>query len=113
MVLGVSFVLAPAAWREFFSLVVVQAPSSGASIVPIPFPVRALIGLALALVAGHLAWHGRSRAGEVFLIAGLIVANPTLWVTAMSIAIALVPLWRSAPPVRETSRAPLREAIAT
>jgi hypothetical protein len=115
VVLALSFVLAPGEWREFFTLVVAQAPSSGASIVPIPFPVRALIGLGLAIAAGHLAWRGRTRAGEALLIAGLIVANPTLWVTAFSIAVAIVPLWRSAPPIREAAdaAAPLREAIPT
>jgi len=113
LVLAGSVVLAPEAWREFLGIVVAQAPTSGASIVPIPFPVRALIGLGLAIAGGHLAWRGRRRLGEGLLILGLIVANPTLWVTAMSIAIALVPLWRSAPPVSAPNPARLREAIST
>jgi Glycosyltransferase family 87 len=97
-VLLASVALAPTAWREFFSIVVIQAPSSGASILPVPFLVRAVMGLGLALLAGHLAWRGRSRAGEAILVGALILANPTLWVTALSLAIALVPLWRTSPP---------------
>jgi len=112
VVLAVSAALAPGAWKDFLTLVVAQAPSSEASIVPVPFPVRALVGLALAILGGHLAWRGRTRAGEAILITGLIVANPTLWVTALSLAVAILPLWRSTPPAQAAEAPQLREAIA-
>jgi hypothetical protein len=95
VVLLASVLLAPAAWQDFLALVVPQAGSSGASIVPIPFPVRLALGAALAVVAGQLALRGRARAGEITLVIALIAANPTLWVTALSLLVTIVPLWRT------------------
>ena len=95
-VLAVSALLAPGAWRDFFDVVVVRAGTSGASIFPIPFPIRFAGALLLAVVAGLAAARGRPRVGEPLLICSIVVANPTLWVTALSLLIAIVPLWRSA-----------------
>jgi hypothetical protein len=95
LVLFVSVVLAPQAWRDFVALVAPQGASSGASILPIPFPVRAAVGLALAILAGQLTIRGQSRAAEVTLVGALVIANPTLWVTALSLLVAIVPLWRN------------------
>jgi hypothetical protein len=96
VVLVLSVVLAPTAWQDFFSLVIPQAGSSEASLLPIPFPVRLGVGVALAVVAGWLSREGRQRAGETLLVVALVAANPTLWVTALSLLIAIVPLWRTA-----------------
>jgi hypothetical protein len=96
-VLGVSVAVAPTAWRDFFSVVAPHASSSGASILPIPFAVRFIAGLGLAILAGHLAFKGMRRAAEGVLLIGLVVANPTLWVTALSMLVAIVPLWRARP----------------
>gem|GEM_PF-2513833 len=96
-VLGISYFLAQDAWRDFFAIVGPQAGPSGASILPIPFPLRFAAGAALAVVGGHLAFQGRVRLAELLLLLGLVLANPTLWVTALSMLVALVPLWRSAP----------------
>jgi len=104
VVLLVSVALAPGAWKDFFTLVVPQGGTSGASILPVPFPVRAAIGAALAIIAGRLTIRGRSRLAELTLVGALVIANPTLWVTAFSLLVAIVPLWRH-PEVRET-RAP-------
>ena len=90
--------LAPSAWQDFFSIVLPRAGSSGASILPIPYPVRFTAAAGLALVAGRLSVQGRGRAADALLVCALILANPTLWVTALSLLIALVPLWRN--PVR-------------
>jgi hypothetical protein len=119
VVLLVSVVIAPDAWRDFFSLVVPQAGTSGASILPIPYPVRFAAAGALALIGGRLSVQGRARAGEGLLVGALVLANPTLWVTALSLLVALVPLWRHPPadpgagggvqpvtPVAPTARAP-------
>ena len=94
VVLLVSVVLAPTAWQDFFSVVLPRTGTSVASILPIPFPVRAALGVVLAIVAGHLTYRGRSRAAELALVGALIIANPTLWVTALSLLVAIVPLWR-------------------
>jgi len=97
-VLLVSVLLAPTAWQDFFSIVVPRAGTSGASILPIPYPVRFTAAAGLAVLAGHLSIHGRRPGAEGLLIGALILANPTLWVTALSLLVALVPLWRN--PVR-------------
>jgi hypothetical protein len=95
-VLAVSVVLAPGAWRDFFDVVVVRAGSSVASILPLAFPIRLVGGLALALLGGVATARGRPRVAEPMLICGIVLANPTLWVTALSMLIAIVPLWRTA-----------------
>ena len=100
-VLVVSFVAAPGAWQQFVDIVGLRAGTDGGSVFPIPFAVRFAIGAALVVVAGRLALRA-SRAGtsprwaEALLIVALTLANPTLWVTALSILVAIVPLWRSA-----------------
>jgi hypothetical protein len=98
-VLALSVLLAPGAWSEFMTLVVSQAASSGASVVPIPFPVRFAVAAALAVGAGLLAGrYSRDSAfpvHEALLIIALTIANPTLWATAFSLLVAIVPLWRT------------------
>ena len=97
VVLLLSVVLAPAAWQDFIALVGPQAGTSGASILPVPFPVRFGVAAVLAVGGGVLSSRGRQRAGETALVTALVLANPTLWVTALSLFVALVPLWRTAP----------------
>ena len=114
-VLGVSVALAPGAWREFIDVVGARAGTDGGSILPIaiPFPVRFAVGAALAVLAGWISagrlgasaigsgaigrW-GPQRAGEALLVVGLTIANPTLWMTAFALLVAIVPLWRTARP---------------
>jgi hypothetical protein len=62
------------------------------------------VGLALAIVAGRL----EPRIGEPLLVVAIVVALPTLWFTALSTLVALVPLiWAGATePVRRTKNAP-------
>jgi hypothetical protein len=101
-VLAVSYVLAPWAWQSFIDVVGLRAGAEGGSVLPIPFAVRFAAGAALAVVAGRLTLRataaGKSpRVGEALLIVALTIANPTLWVTAFSLLVAIVPLWRSAP----------------
>ena len=66
----------------------------------IPFWLRLGVGVVLTIVAGRMAARavarGRpARAGEALLIVALVVANPTLWATAFSMLVAIVPLWRT------------------
>jgi hypothetical protein len=100
VVLAVSVVAAPWAWQGFIDVVGARAGADGGSIVPIPFAVRFAVGLALTIVAGRLALRARrsgesARVGEALLIVALTIANPTLWVTALSLLVAIVPLWRT------------------
>jgi hypothetical protein len=108
IVLALSVLLAPGAWSDFIRIVLAQAGTSGASLVALPYPVRFAIGAAVAVVGGLLTARGRSMAGEGLLLAGMVFANPTLWVTALSMLIALVPLWRSSsrPGAREPAVSP-------
>jgi len=92
-ILAVSFVLAPGAWRDFVSFAE-GAGAGSAGLLPVPFWVRAMAGIILAVVAGR----ARPRVGELFLVLAITVANPSLFVTALSIPIAIVPLLRSTPP---------------
>ena len=102
VVLAVSITLAPEAWREFLDVVGTRAGTDGGSLFPaIPFWARLAAGVLLAVVAGRLAARARARGasprtGEALLIVALVVANPTLWATALSMLIATVPLWRTA-----------------
>jgi hypothetical protein len=92
-VLAVSLVLSPGAWSDFIAVVGPRANTDGGSLMPIPFAIRFLAGAALAALGG---WAG-GRRGEALLVIGITLANPTLWATALSLLVALLPLWRSAP----------------
>jgi hypothetical protein len=99
-VLGVSYVLAPMAWQDFITVVGARAGTDGGAIVPIPFPVRFLAAAVLTIAAGRMAAvaarDGRDKSlAESLLVVALTIGNPTLWVTALSILVAIVPLWRS------------------
>jgi hypothetical protein len=114
--LVVSVVISPDAWRQFLDVIVSDAAGVGASIIPIPFAVRAVIALALVVVAGYLS-RGRDteagqglgrdpRYGEALFVVALVVANPTFWVTSLSMLVAILPLWRSAPRFATAATAP-------
>lgn len=92
----VSVLISPEAWRQFVEVVAADAAGVGASIVPVPFAVRLVIALIIAVVAGVLTRRDR-RVGEALLVVAFVLANPTLWVTSLSLLIAILPLWRSAP----------------
>jgi hypothetical protein len=89
-ILVVSVVVSPGAWNDFVRSVASQGAGSGASIIPVPFFVRAAAGLALTIVAARLP----PRTGEPLLVVAITLANPTLYVTALSMLIAVVPLLR-------------------
>jgi hypothetical protein len=89
--LSASVALAPDAWREFVEVVLNPARSTGAGIVAVPFWARLLAGAVLAVAAGRI----RPGIGEPLLVVALVIANPTLYVTALSMLVAVVPLWRT------------------
>jgi hypothetical protein len=118
-VLAVSVLLAPGAWSDFVSVVGGRAGSDGGALVAVPFWARFGLGAVLAVVGGLVTarcvagravrvgpWGLGERVGEVLLVFGLTVANPTLWATALSLLIAIVPLIRTRPPVRAFAPAP-------
>jgi hypothetical protein len=88
VILVVSVALAPRAWADFVDILRARGPGDASSFVPIPYIVRAVFGLVLAIVAGRL----EPRIGEPLLVVAIVVALPTLWFTALSTLVALVPL---------------------
>jgi len=110
-VLAVSVALAPQAWSDFLGIVVSgRVGSEGGGLVAVPFLVRFAVGVAVAALAGWITfrcragqalpvgpWRLGERAGEVLLVVALTLANPTLWATALSLLVAIVPLVRTRP----------------
>jgi hypothetical protein len=108
-VLAVSYVLAPGTWADFVSVVGARAGTDGGALIAIPFPVRFVAGGVLAAVGGRLGGHR----GEILLVVGLTIANPTLWATALSLLVAIVPLLRSEPRERgQGARVPSTTVLA-
>jgi hypothetical protein len=89
----VSFLLDPSLWRAFFEAVSGQADISGNSLIPVPYLVRAFVGLGLIVVGGLI---GR-RNGELLLVAGVTAANPNLALAGFAVLAAAVPIWRAGP----------------
>lgn len=87
-ILVVSVALAPGAWADFIDILRARGPGDASSFVPIPYIVRAVAGLILTVVAGRLV----PRIGEPLLVVAVVVALPTLWFTALSTLVAIVPL---------------------
>ena len=98
--LAASVAISPEAWRQFVEVTLDPARSAGAGFVPVPFWIRGLVALALAVVAGRL----RPQIGEPLLVAAIVTASPSLHVTALSMLVAIVPLWRTRQ--REAPNAP-------
>ena len=88
--LAVSVALSPDAWRQFVEVISARGPGDVSSFLPLPYVVRAVVGLVLALVAGRLS----SRWSGVVLVVAVTIALPTLWFTALSTLVAIVPLLR-------------------
>lgn len=91
-VLAISLLLSPDDWFQFVNEVVIRRGTSGSSLIAVPFVIRFVVAVALATIGGRVG----GRWGEVLLVVGLLVGNPTLWATAFSLLIAIVPLWRFA-----------------
>lgn len=89
IVLVISLVISPEAWRQFLEVVVVRGGTSGSSLLPVPYPLRLFLALILAVIGGRMA----DRRGEVLLVVALVIGNPTLWMTALSLFAAAVALW--------------------
>ena len=104
-ILAVSFVLSPDAWRQFLEIVTARGPGEANGFLPIPYFLRAIAGLVLAVIAGRM----RPSLGEPLLVVAITVALPTLWFTALSL-LAAVAYLLLVPPV---DRAPAPAPAAT
>ena len=92
-IVAISFALDPTLWRAFFEQIGGQAGVAGNSLVPLPYVVRAVIGLGLVVAGGLI---GR-RTGELLLVAGVTAANPNLALSGFAVLAAAVPIWRAGP----------------
>jgi hypothetical protein len=86
--LVVSVALAPDAWRQFVDILLARGPGDASGFLPIPYVARAAVGLVLAFAAGRL----RPSIGDPLLVVAVTIALPTLWFTALSLLIGVVPL---------------------
>ena len=90
---AVSYVLSPSLWQEFLAAIGDRAGITGNSLIPVPYIVRAIAGLLLAVAGGIV---GRRR-GELLLVLGITAANPNLALNGFAVLAATVPIWRAGP----------------
>ncbi len=84
----VSLALDPRLWAEFIETVRARGPGDVSGVVPVPYAVRAAAGLVVTVIAARI----RPQVGEPLLIVAVVVASPTLWVDALSMLVAIVPV---------------------
>lgn len=87
-ILIVSIGLGPGSWADFTGIMRGRGPTDVSGILPTPYVVRAGAGLALTLIAARC----RPRWGEPLLVVAIVVASPTLWVDALSMLVAILPI---------------------
>ena len=90
---AVSYVLSPNLWQEFLAAIGDRAGITGNSLIPVPYVVRAIAGLVLAIAGGIV---GRRR-GELLLVLAITAANPNLALNGFAVLAAAVPVWRAGP----------------
>lgn len=88
VVVVVSAIIDPGAWAGFVDTMRGRGPGDISGLIPIPYLIRALVGLALTVVAGRLT----PRIGEPLLIVAIVVASPTQWFDALAMLAAIVPV---------------------
>jgi hypothetical protein len=109
VILTVSFALSPDAWRQFVEIVTARGPGETNGFLAVPYFVRAVAGLVLAVVAGRM----RPSIGEPLLIVAITVALPTLWFTALSMLAAVAYLLLVPPFDPDPKPAPAPAATAS
>jgi alpha-1,2-mannosyltransferase len=91
-----SVALSPEAWRQFIEYALARGPGDVSGFLPIPYVVRAGAGVVLAVVAARQS----PRVGAPLFVVAAVLALPTLWFTALSTLVAVVPLLRAPDPQR-------------
>lgn len=97
-IVAVSVLISPEAWRDYVDILASLGPGDEVGLLPIPYWVRAGTGLIVAVLAGRL----RPRIGEPLLVVAVVIASPTLWVTAFAMLAAIVPVMRGGRRLRWT-----------
>jgi hypothetical protein len=88
--LAISLVLSPDAWRQFAEVMLARGPSDESAFFPVPYVARVVAAVVVLLVAARL----EPRWGEPLLVVAVVLALPTLWFTALSTLVAVIPLLR-------------------
>ena len=87
-ILIVSVVATPDAWRAYLDFIRTTDPLQPSSFVPIAWPIRAAAGVVLAVVAARLP----RDVGDPLAVVAITLTLPSLWVTGLSLLVAIVPL---------------------
>jgi len=100
LIAGVSVAIAPDLWRSWLDAVTGRVDIIGNSLLPVPFLVRAGLGLVVTIAGGLVG----ARRGELLLVAGITIANPNLAVNGLAVLAAAVPIWFAGPDGIGTAR---------
>jgi hypothetical protein len=98
-ILVVSVALSPSAWQAYVSFLAGQGPMQQSSFLPVPFVARAVVAVALVIVASRLDL----RRGDLLCVVAITLALPSLWFAGLSVLVALVPLSRTPAPASAPS----------
>lgn len=90
VIVAISFAIAPDLWLRWFAFLSENAESTRPSFMEIPVLPRLLIAAALLALG---AWRNRPAIVPV----AAMLALPAIWMNALAMLVAVVPLWRSAP----------------
>lgn len=101
--LAASVAVSPDAWRAYVDFALGVDPLQQSAFVAVPLPVRAAVGVVIALVATRLP----RIYGDPLLVVAVTVALPSLWFTGLSLLVAIVPLVREELALREVLRTPV------
>jgi hypothetical protein len=86
----IGFVIAPELWLRWFELLASNAESTRPSVLAVPVVVRLS---AAAVLLGIGAWRNRPAIVPV----AAMLALPAIWVNALAMLVAVIPLWRHGP----------------
>jgi hypothetical protein len=87
--LGVSYMLNPAAWQQYTEILAGRGGLGAATgLVGIPYGIRVVVALGLALLAGRID----TRWAQALVVVAALLALPTLFPAAFSILVAVIPL---------------------
>jgi hypothetical protein len=87
--LGISYLLNPAAWQQYAEILAGRGGLGAATgLVGIPYGIRVVVALGLALLAGRI----EKRWGDALVVVAALLALPTLFPAAFSLLVAAIPL---------------------
>lgn len=88
-----SFLISPQAWWQYVEILASRGLADAAALVPVPYVARLVPAAVLAIAAGRIG----GVQGALLLILAVVLALPTLWMTGLSVLVAMVPVARGMP----------------